>query len=336
MRASSLEIDSPNPVPPYFRLVVPSACWNASKIISSLPAGMPMPVSRTANATSPSARPTWSVTPPVSVNFTALASRLRSTCWRRWESVVIVGGTFAPISTANAEPLLLGLRAQRLLQVAEHLGEHDGTGVDLGPACLDLGEVEDVVDEPQQVRPGAVDRVGELDLPRGEVGVGVLGEQPRQQQERVQRRAQLVAHVGHELGLVLAGLRELLGLLLHAAPGRVELDVLDLDVAVLPGQLLGLLLQLGVGPLQLGDWSCSSVVSRWLCVSSSSVRRLAWMVASATPIVSTSLPRNVRCSSENGVTEPSSITPRHSPRTGRAARRPPAASADPVPDRIVR
>ena len=50
MRASSLEIDSPSPVPPYLRLVVPSACWKASKIISSLPAGMPMPVSRTANA----------------------------------------------------------------------------------------------------------------------------------------------------------------------------------------------------------------------------------------------------------------------------------------------
>ena len=57
MRASSLEIDSPSPVPPYLRLVVPSACWNASKIISSLPAGMPMPVSRTANASRPSAAP---------------------------------------------------------------------------------------------------------------------------------------------------------------------------------------------------------------------------------------------------------------------------------------
>ena len=56
MRASSLEIDSPSPVPPYLRLVVPSACWNASKIISSLPAGMPMPVSRTANASRPLAR----------------------------------------------------------------------------------------------------------------------------------------------------------------------------------------------------------------------------------------------------------------------------------------
>ena len=97
-----------------------------------------------------------------------------------------------------------------------------------------------------------MDGAGELDLLGGEVVVGVVGEQPRQQQQRVQRGAQLVAHVGQELGLVLAGLRELLGLLLDAAPGRVDLHVLDLDVAVLLGELLGLLLQLGVGPLQLG------------------------------------------------------------------------------------
>jgi len=32
-------------VPPYFRLVVPSACWNASKISFCLSGGMPMPVS---------------------------------------------------------------------------------------------------------------------------------------------------------------------------------------------------------------------------------------------------------------------------------------------------
>ena len=66
------------------------------------------------------------------------------------------------------------------------------------------------------------------------------------------------------------------------------------------------------------DWSCSSVVSRWDCASSSSVRRLAWMVARATPIVVTSRSRKVRCSAENGVVGPNSITPSDSPsnRTG--------------------
>ena len=32
-------------VPPYLRLVLPSACWNASKMIRCLSGGMPMPVS---------------------------------------------------------------------------------------------------------------------------------------------------------------------------------------------------------------------------------------------------------------------------------------------------
>ena len=49
------------------------------------------------------------------------------------------------------------------------------------------------------------------------------------------------------------------------------------------------------------DWSCSSPASRWDWASSSSVRRLAWMVLSATPMVTTSRSRKVRCSSENGV-----------------------------------
>ena len=72
----------------------------------------------------------------------------------------------------------------------------------------------------------------------------------RQQQQRVERGAQLVAHVRQELRLVLVGQREL-RLLLDAAPCRVDLHVLELDVAVLLGELQRLL-QLGVRALQLG------------------------------------------------------------------------------------
>jgi hypothetical protein len=49
--ASSRLIASPRPVPPYFRLVPASACWNASKMIRCFSSGMPMPVSETSNAT---------------------------------------------------------------------------------------------------------------------------------------------------------------------------------------------------------------------------------------------------------------------------------------------
>ena len=46
-RAISRLIDRPRPVPPYLRLVPVSACWNGSKMIFSLSAAMPMPVSVT-------------------------------------------------------------------------------------------------------------------------------------------------------------------------------------------------------------------------------------------------------------------------------------------------
>ncbi len=49
-RAISRLIESPSPVPPYLRLVVPSACWNASKISFCLLCAMPMPVSVTEKA----------------------------------------------------------------------------------------------------------------------------------------------------------------------------------------------------------------------------------------------------------------------------------------------
>ena len=49
-RASSRLIANPKPVPPYRRLVLPSACWNASKMVSCFSAGIPIPLSLTDNA----------------------------------------------------------------------------------------------------------------------------------------------------------------------------------------------------------------------------------------------------------------------------------------------
>ena len=54
-RAISRLIESPSPVPPNFRLVVPSACWKASKMSCCLSFAMPMPVSSTMNAITVSA-----------------------------------------------------------------------------------------------------------------------------------------------------------------------------------------------------------------------------------------------------------------------------------------
>ena len=86
--------------------------------------------------------------------------------------------------------------------------EGDGAG-------LDLGQVEDLVDQGQQVLAGAVDDVGELDLLLGQVLFRVLGQLLGQDEKAVERRSQLVRHVGHELALVLGGDLQLLGLLLQ-------------------------------------------------------------------------------------------------------------------------
>ena len=50
MRSTSWrEIVSPQPVPPYWRLIELSACANVSKIIACFSSGMPGPVSDTEN-----------------------------------------------------------------------------------------------------------------------------------------------------------------------------------------------------------------------------------------------------------------------------------------------
>ena len=81
--------------------------------------------------------------------------------------------------------------------------------------------------------------------------VGVLGQLLAQNQDAVERRAQLVRHVGQELGLVPRRQRQLRGLLFQRAAGLLDFLVLALDLGVLLGQLARLGGQLLVGLLQL-------------------------------------------------------------------------------------
>ena len=103
----------------------------------------------------------------------------------------------------------------------------------------------------KQVGAGAVNGAGELDLPGREVAVGVVGELLAQDQDAVERRAQLVRHVGEEFRLVLRGQRELGRLLLQRAARLLDFLVLALHLDVALGELLRLLLELLVGLLQL-------------------------------------------------------------------------------------
>ncbi len=125
-RAISRLMDSPSPVPPYFRDVVPSACLNASKMTRILLCAIPIPVSvtekaissesgsrsdpcssicsRIASGTSERAERITSSTAPLSVNLTAFESRLRSTWSSRCSSVCSVAGSSGETLTEKSSP----------------------------------------------------------------------------------------------------------------------------------------------------------------------------------------------------------------------------------------
>ena len=195
---------------------------------------------------------TVSFTPPSAVNLNALDSRFFSTCCRRFESVMMLRSRFGRDARSRTAGLRFSAswrngRRDHLEQVAEV----DFLRIHRHRAGLDLRQVENVADQIQQVGAGAVDGAGEFDLLVGEVAVRILGQLLPQNQNAVERRAQLVRHVGQEFGLVLRGERQLGGLFLHRAPRLLDFLILRLHLDVAVGELLRLLLELLVGLLQL-------------------------------------------------------------------------------------
>jgi hypothetical protein len=69
-----------------------------------------------------------------------------------------------------------------------------------------------------------------------QVAGGILRQLLTQDQDRVQRRAQLVRHVRQELGLVLRSERQFGRLRLQRATGLLHLGILALDLGILLGQ----------------------------------------------------------------------------------------------------
>jgi hypothetical protein len=116
---------------------------------------------------------------------------------------------------------------------------------------LHLGEIEDVVDQGKQVRARREDGARVLDLLACQIALVVVGEQLGQYQQAVQRRAQLVRHVGEEFRLVAGAERELLRLLLDHGFRLLHVAVLLLDLAHLLGERRRARFQLLVGRPEL-------------------------------------------------------------------------------------
>ena len=144
----------------------------------------------------------------------------------------------------------LGHVAEVAVDVVAQAGEGDLLDLDGDGAGLDLREIENVVDQVQQVGAGRVDVAGKLDLLGEQVAGGVFGELLAENEDGIERRAQLVRHVRQELGLVLRGERQLGGLFLQRAAGLLDLGVLALHLGVLLGEQPGLGAQLLVGLLE--------------------------------------------------------------------------------------
>ncbi len=102
----------------------------------------------------------------------------------------------------EAEPLFLGLDAEDLHHRIELGPEVEGARFDLQPAGLDLGKVEHVRDQPLQRHARAFDQRDHLALGRRQIGLGQGGHHP---DHAIQRRADLVAHVGEEVALGAVG-----------------------------------------------------------------------------------------------------------------------------------
>ena len=102
----------------------------------------------------------------------------------------------------------------------------------------------------KQILARAANRARELDLFRRQVAVGIRRKLIGENEEAVERRAQLVGHVREKLGLVARGERELLRLAFERLPRLLDLPVLAFDLFVLLEELPRLFLQFLVRLLQ--------------------------------------------------------------------------------------
>ena len=127
-----------------------------------------------------------------------------------------------PAIDDNTIAVLRRHRLDRLGHVLDQRRQREQFEVKLHSPRLDLGEVQNVVDQREQVPARAEYPIERLDVLLQRLGV--LPQHLGDADDRVERRAQLVAHAGEELRLVLTGDFELLAFL---ADFREQARVLD-------------------------------------------------------------------------------------------------------------
>ena len=150
----------------------------------------------------------------------------------------------------EVDALRLGHMAERALQQIVQIREVHFADIEHDRARFDLRQIENIVDERQQIVARRMNRLGVLGLPASEVAVRVLRQLIRQDQQAIERRAQLVRHVRQELRLVLRRERKLLGLFFERLPRLLHFAVLPFHFDVLMREQPGLFLELLIRLLQ--------------------------------------------------------------------------------------
>ena len=182
-------------------------CWKDSKIRSRSASGTPIPVSVTVIwMLGVRTRPRGPRTePPSPVNLTALVIRLSSDLLEP-ELVGVhlahaVADLDSQVDAVRARPARAASTRRRSSSARR---SNDGV-LQLHPAGLDLGQVEDLVEQLEQVLAGAVDVAEVLLLALVDVAEHPLEQHLGEPEDGVERRPQLVRHAREELRLVPAG-----------------------------------------------------------------------------------------------------------------------------------
>ena len=252
---------------------------------------------------------------PCSVNLKALDSRFLSTWRRRWASVTIVAGSPSSSSTENASPWPLGDGLEGLHH-ARRAGRSSDTSLisrltvfdsTLARSRMSFRSFSRSLPEERMTR-----RV--LDLPLGEVAVGVVLELLGEDEQAVERRAQLVRHVRDELGLVLATRPTAP----RPSPRRAASPPRPPGTCPRPRCSCSAS-RAACSARSSFDWcscswrDCSSCACDCACSSSFSVTEVASTVLSTRPMLSVSWSSSDWCAALNGANEASSITARTEP-----------------------
>ena len=169
---SCLEIARPRPVPPYLRVVEPSACAKGSKSCVERSGAMPMPVSVTSNAHQ-RRRVARAGRRDAATHDLALVGELDRVADQVDQHLAQPRGVAAhqrrDLGTdrrRQLEALRVRRSASRSQTPSTSLAQVEVDALELELAGLDLREVEDVVDDRQQRLARAADRLGVLALLR--------------------------------------------------------------------------------------------------------------------------------------------------------------------------